>query len=253
MEQIEHLDNEEQYVVSNLKEVVQILTELLKQKALLKVSFNAGSDVYLTTIIGVDTRNDALYLDVGQDAAFNHRLLESTYVLFSKEDGIRIRWASNHLTMVSLEDGNAIKIALPHSLLRLQSREFFRLATPVFNPVSCQIPILDVANAAQSKVLVLPLADISLGGVGLLVHHLDSALVEGTVFHDCQIDLPEVEVANLTLQVRNIIPVPINDGSIKYRVGLMYVKPSPASMGLIHRYTFNLEREFCSRSWNPMA
>lgn len=254
MAQVDHLDNDEQYIVSNPKEVAQVLNELVKHKALLNVSFNSGNDVYLTTIIEVDVKNAAVYLDLGLDEAFNRRLLDSHYVQFSKEDGIRIRWSSNHVEMVKLEDGHAIKIALPQSLVRLQRREFFRLATPVFDPVSCQILTVDETNAAQHKSLVLPLADISLGGIGLLVHgQLDPAFVEGAIFHGCQLRLPDTDVVNLSLQVRNVIPVPIHDGSIKYRVGLMYIKPTPANTGLIHRYTFSLEREFCSRSWNPMA
>ncbi|OIR17792.1 flagellar brake protein YcgR [mine drainage metagenome] len=251
MEQIAHLEDEEPFVVHNIKEVIQILTDLAKQRTMLKVSFNAGSDVYLTTVIKVDVENQAVYLDVGQDEIFNSRLLASRYVLFSKESGIRIRWASDSISMVTLADGPAIKIAIPESLVRLQRRDFFRLATPAANPVICQIPVIDETYPAFNRTLELVLADIGLGGVGLVAYDpLDSALVVGASFNECQIDLPDVGIVSLTLQVRSVIPSPVKDGMTKYRIGLLYVKPTPRVEALVHRYTFNLEREFCSRNWN---
>lgn len=254
MEQIAHLDDEEPYVVHNTKEIIQILTDLAKQKTMLKVSFNAASDVYLTTVIEVDEKSQAVYLDVGQDEIFNSRLLASNYVLFSKEDGIRIRWASNSISMITLADGPAIKVAIPQSLLRLQRRDFFRLVTPAAKPASCLIPITDDVNPVRSKTLALALADIGLGGIGLVAYDpLEPALEVGASFTGCQLALPDVGTVTVTLQVRSVIPVRVKDGSTKYRVGLLYVKPTSGNESLIHRYTFNLEREFCSRSWNHLS
>ena len=254
MKEITPLSDEEQFVVRNLKEIIQILNELAKHKAMIKVSFNAGADECLTSIIEVDAKNHVMHLDVGLDEAFNSRLLASDYVLFSKEDGVRIKWASQHLSMVNLEDGRAIKVALPKSLIRLQRREFFRLATPVVNPVFCQIFVVDEANPELSRTLSLALADVSLGGVGLVAYDpIDSALEIGTSFNGCQIIFPEIGSANVTLQVRNVIPTTMKDGTVKYRIGFLYVKPSLANQSLLHRYTLNLERELCSRSWNPMS
>lgn len=252
MEHVTYSADEEQYIVRNLKEIIQILNELVKQKAMLKVSFDAGNGECLTSIIEVDSKNHALYLDIGLDEVFNRRLLASNYVVFSKENGVKVKWASQHLSMVTLQDGRAIKIALPESLIRLQRREFFRLATPVVNPVSCQIPVFSEITHESNKTLSLALADVSLGGVGLVVHEPVPVLEIGTSFHDCQIALPEIGAVNLTLQVKSVIPMPVKDGSIKYRVGCLFIKPSLANEALLHRYTFNLERELCSRSWNPI-
>lgn len=253
MEQVTNFSDEQQYVVRNVKEIIQILNELIKQKSFIKVSFNEGLEQCLTTIIEVDAQNNALYLDIGLDEAFNSRLLASHNVLFTKETGVRVKWTSHHLSEVTLKDGRAIKVALPESLIRLQRREFFRVATPVVNPVTCEIPTVDESHPELNGTLSFTLADVSLGGVGIVAEDpLNSALKIGTYFDSCQIVLPEFGTTNLTLQVKNIIPMPIKDGTIKYRIGLLYVKPSLANEALLHRYTFNLERELCSRLWNPM-
>jgi len=243
MEHGTHLPDEQRYIVHNLKEIIQILTDLSRRKVTLNVSFNDGNDVYLTTVIEVDTKNHAVHLDIGRDEAFNSRLLASQHVVFLKEDGVRIKWASKNLSVVTLKDGKAIKIALPQNLIRLQRREFFRIATPLANPVLCQIPMPNETDPEVKETLELALVDVSLGGIGLIASDpLHLALVGGVSFDGCKINFPDVGMASLTLQVQNVIPMTMKDGAMKYRIGLQYVEPSRGNEGLIHRYTFNLER-----------
>jgi c-di-GMP-binding flagellar brake protein YcgR len=243
MEHVAHSPDEEQYLVHNPKEIAQILTDISKSKSMLNVSFNHGSDVCLTTIIAVDTKNHAVYLDIGLDDAFNSRLLANHHVIFSKDDGVRIKWVSAHISAVTLHDGKAIKIALPQKMLRLQRREFFRLTTPIVNPVPCQIPIVDMTNPDVERTLELILADVSLGGIAAIAQDpLDPVFVLGANFNQCKISFPDVGVTSLTLQVRNIASITSKDGATKHRIGFQFIEPSRGNEGLINRYTYNLER-----------
>jgi flagellar brake protein len=242
MEDAAHANDEEQFIVQNQKQIIQILNELAKHHEMLKISFS--HDTCLTNVISVDTHNHVVYLDIGIDDAFNDRLLASHHVIFSKDDGIRLKWTSAQLTLATLKDGKAIKIALPQKLMRLQRREFFRLATPIVNPVPCIIPIPNAENPDEDRTLELTLVDVSLGGVGVIAANpLDEVLVIGANFDKCRINFPEVGETNLTLQVRNITPVTMKDGASKYRVGLQFISPSRGNEGLINKYTFNLERQ----------
>lgn len=237
------LPEEEQYLVHNLKEIVQILTDQSKLKTMFKVSFNHGADECLTTVILVDAKSHAVYLDIGLDETFNGRLLASHHVVFSKDDGVRIKWVSSQVSLATLKDGKAIKIALPQKLMRLQRREFFRLATPIVNPVPCQIPVANDINPDEDKALELTLVDVSLGGIGALAADpLDPVFVVGANFNQCKISFPDVGVTSLTLQVRNITSVTMKDGSTKHRIGFKFIEPSRGNEGLINRYTYNLER-----------
>jgi c-di-GMP-binding flagellar brake protein YcgR len=243
MEQVTDSSFEEQYIVHNAKEITQILTDLSKRNEMLKVSFNDNRDVCLTTIIAVDIKSHAVHLDIGIDDAFNSRLLASHHVVFSKDDGIKIKWVSAHVSLVTLKDGKAIKIALPQKLLRLQRREFFRLTTPIVNPVPCQIPIAEAVSSDVERVLEFTLIDVSLGGIGIIVFgSLDETLVVGANFDQCKISFPDVGVTNLTLEVRHITVIPTQDNAIKHHIGLQYINPSRGNEGLINRYTHNLER-----------
>jgi c-di-GMP-binding flagellar brake protein YcgR len=242
MEHSTHAHDEEQYIVHNQKEIIQILNDLAKHHEMLKVSFS--NDTCLTSVISIDANHNAVYLDIGLDDAFNSRLLSSHHVVFSKDDGIRIKWESAHISLVTLKDGKAIKIALPQKLMRLQRREFFRLATPIVNPVSCLIPICDEANPDAERAIELTLVDVSLGGIGGIAENpLDELLVIGASFDKCKINFPEVGETSLTLQVRNITLINIKDGVTKHRIGLQFIAPSRGNEGLINRYTYNLERQ----------
>lgn len=244
MEYGTYLPDEELYVVHNVKEIIQILTDLSKQSVMLRASFNHGQDVYLTTIIALSVKNNAVYLDIGRDDAFNSRLLASDHVVFSKEDGVRIKWLSEKLTEVTLKDGSAIKVAIPQELVRLQRREFFRLATPIVDPIPCQIPVPNEEALGEEEVLELTLTDVSLGGIGAIAHGpLDSRLAEGASFDRCKISFPDVGVTSLTLKVKYVLPLHVKEGSSpKHRIGLQFIDPSRGNQGLIQRYTFNLER-----------
>jgi c-di-GMP-binding flagellar brake protein YcgR len=251
MEYSVYTEGEEQYIVHNPKEIVQILNDLLKQKAMLKVSFNHGADEYLTTVIAVDDKTHAVHLDIGRDEDFNRRLLASHQVVFLKEDGVKIKWTSTHIAEVNLKDGKAIKVALPKDLLRLQRREFYRFATPIVNPVLCRVDVPDAHDAETLNTLELALADVSLGGIGVLTPEpLDSALALGAYLHHCKISFPDVGVTDLTLQVKNINQVHVKEGVLKHRIGLQYIAPSRGNEGLINRYVYILERQLIALANN---
>ena len=244
MTQQTNLPDDQRYGVENSKEIAQILSELAKQKTTLKAAFNQGNDSCLTTVIEVDDKNHAVYLDIGMDEAFNKKLLASHHVVFSKDDGIKIRWTSTSLTAVNMKDGRAIKIALPHHLVRLQRREYFRLGTPLTKPVMCKLPTPDPENPEEDRILEVALLDASLGGIAIIVADpLDPALEVGASFYGCKIDFPEVGMTSLTTRVIYSKRMTQRDGGVKHRLGLAYIEPSRGNQGLIQRFQFNLERE----------
>lgn len=244
MEHVAIVHDEEQYIVRNPKEVVQILNDLIKHKSMIKLTFNRGADVCLTSVIEVDAKTGAVYLDVGIDEAFNRRLLASNHVIFLKEDGVKIKWTTTNVAAVELKDGKAIKIALPNDMVRLQRRNCYRFTTPVTTPVVCKISVPDVLKPTEEAILALTLVDVSLGGIGVLATPpLNPALVIGQAFNGCKIGFPGVGETNLTLKVIYIKEIQVQDVVTKYRVGFEYVEPSRGNEGLINRYVSLLERQ----------
>jgi flagellar brake protein len=238
------LPEDEQFAVRHPKEICQILRELRKSKAILNVSFNHGHDQCLTNIIGVDAEKYVVYLDVGLDAGFNRRLLDSNHMIFTKDDGIRVRWTSAKIALVKLKDGEALKIALPKSLIRLQRREFFRCPTPVANPLLCHIPYRHPLTPNVVDEMELMLLDVSLGGIGTVLSGPLPPVVEvGTVFEDCKLKLPEFGEISISLSVRNVKEITLKSGAHRHRIGLQFAELSKVDERIIQRYVFNLERE----------
>lgn len=236
-------NDDEKFLTQHPVAIAQVLNELAKNKTTLNLSFNQGQDQGLTTVIGVSKDKQFVYLDKSLDAGFNKRLLASKLIVFSKTEGIKIRWSAKKLTEVKLTDGEALKMPLPKSLYRFQRREFFRSLTPVTHPVICYIPYRNPTNDQDEK-LDMALVDASLGGVGVAVtDHLSSAIELEKVFPHCAISLPNYGDIDTSLCVKHITEIVMANGSKKFRVGFQFVGLNREEERMIQTYVLQLERE----------
>ncbi|MEE9330674.1 MAG: flagellar brake protein [Methylophilaceae bacterium] len=235
--------NDERYLTNHPIAIVQILNELAKNKTTLNLSFNYGQEQGLTTVVGVSADKKSVYMDKSLDAGFNKKLMASDTVVFSKTDGVKIRWVAHKITEVKLKDGAALKIALPKSLYRFQRREFFRSPAPTANPVICYIPYQNPNNDVE-EALEMTLADISLGGIGtVVVDHLSPLLEVEKIFERCRITLPSFGDLALGLCVKHISESVMLNGSKKYRVGFQFVNITHKDERVVQNYVMQLERE----------
>ncbi len=238
-----YTSEDDQYLTGNPVEIAQIITVLAKNKTTLNMSFNHGQDQGLTVVIGVSSDKKWVYLDKSLDAGFNQRLMDSSTVIYTKTDGVKIRWSSHEMQEAKLTDGSALKIPLPDQLYRFQRREFFRSPTPSVNPVICHIPYEDPITE-QTKMFDLPLTDISLGGIGTLAaDHLPAPVEVEAVFDHCKIDLPNFGDLETRLRVRHITNEVMPNGAKKLRVGFQFTALTRAEERVLQQYVLNLERE----------
>ncbi len=235
--------NEEDYIVRNKKEVTQILNGLLDNKTPLKISFNQDKEEYRTPIVSIDTQNNAVYFDMSLDKAFNKRLLASESISILKDTGIKIKWQAELHTLTTLADGNALRVQLPEAMIRLQRRALFRLPIPMTIPVTCTLQVPNVITPSKNDTVKVEVLDISLGGICLHASNgVHPGIKVGAVFKNAKVFLPEIGETEITLAVRNIIPITQAKTKQKYRIGFEFVNPSRASEAVIHKYTFDLER-----------
>jgi flagellar brake protein len=234
--------SEENYVVQNHKEILQIIHGLKDEMCSLKVSFNQDQEDYLTTIIDAD--DDYVYLDMSIDEAFNKRMLASSELLIYKDYGIRVKWQSLQHTKIELSDGNALRLELPEELVRLQRREFFRLKTPIVEPIVCNIPLVNILKPEVEEIVQYNLVDISLSGLAIISNQrFHSSFIVGAIFEHCKINLPDAGEVSLNLEVKYITQIEAYRAKDNYyRIGFEHKNSSHSDKHKIHKYTQHLER-----------
>jgi c-di-GMP-binding flagellar brake protein YcgR len=231
--------DDSRFLVNNALEIVRTLRGLSNRNEMVSAFFNAGNDLMLTSVLDVRPENNAMMLDVGSNDALNKRILKAEKIIFiTALDNVKIQWVSNQIVADTFDGRDAFRIAVPNQILRLQRRECYRLNTPLVSPLKCQIP------TGQDVSVEVALADISVGGIGVVIPQLTEVTFEvGTVFPGCRIELPGVGVAEFTISIQSTWEVTMKNGHKSMRAGCKFIDMRPGIQSLIQRYIIKLERE----------
>jgi c-di-GMP-binding flagellar brake protein YcgR len=234
------LENWHDFEVESRKEILSLLRGIGEKNQLIRMLIKGESDVCVTSILDVDEAHDTVYLDCSIDTEQNKRILASRRLSFETTlDKVRILFATEHIESTSYEGNPAFKIAVPATLIRLQRREYYRIATPVTNPVRVVIPLPEDLGGPTT----FPLADISCGGIAILDNKLILGDAIGKNYLDCRIDLPEIGQVATALQIRNSLDLTLLNNKSNRRLGCEFVNISRGNLASVQRYITKLERE----------
>ena len=235
------LENWHDFEVNSRREITALLRSIGEKNQLVRMLVQGEADVCVTSILDVDPDSDSVILDCAINADQNRRILAAKRISFETTlDKIRIMFGGEHIEACTYEGSPAFKMPLPTTLIRLQRREFYRMATPVSNPVRVLIP-LPAELGGGSK--AFPLADISCGGIAILDNGLVLGDTIGKVYPDCRIDLPEVGPIVTGLQIRNSIDLTLLNNKSNRRLGCQFVDLPRSALNAVQRYITKLERE----------
>lgn len=236
---IELLTSEDanRYLVHHRGDIERILRDIMQDKAIVAAYGENGKDFLLTSIIAVDTKEDAVYLGYGPDEKLNVQLLASNNATFATtHEHVRVQFSCNHVERARHGSTPAFRIAIPSELLRMQRREYYRLVTSVINPVKCMIN----TDGGMLESLVV---DISIGGVGILAYQDNGDLVAGKTYHGCRIALPGSGEFALSLSVCTTFDITLKNGRHTHRAGCQFIDLPPSVETEIQRYIIRVERE----------
>jgi c-di-GMP-binding flagellar brake protein YcgR len=240
------MENWHDFEVGSRREIVSLLRAIGEKNQLIRMLVRGEADVCVTTILEVDPDSDRIFLDCSIDPEQNRRILAAKRLSFETTlDRIRILFSSAGAQASTHEGGAALVMPIPQSLIRLQRREFYRMATPVINPVRATIPIPPELGGGSASV---PLADISVGGVAILDHDLVLSNRIGHKYANCRITLPDAGVVTTGLQVRSSLDLTLLNDKPDRRLGCEFVDMSRANLALVQRYITRLERERNART-----
>jgi c-di-GMP-binding flagellar brake protein YcgR len=235
------LENWHDYEVASRREIIALLRSIGEKNQLIRMLIHGEADVCVTSILDVDLATNTVVLDRSINPEQNLRILVAKRVSFETSlDKIRILFASNGVSETMFENSPALKIALPATLIRLQRREFYRMATPVSNPVRAIIPMPEELGGGTA---IFPLSDISCGGIAILDNKLMLGNTIGNNYLLCRIDLPEIGVVTTTLQIRNSLDLTLLNNKANRRLGCRFIDISRANLAMVQRYITKLERE----------
>ncbi|MDR0577137.1 MAG: flagellar brake protein [Candidatus Accumulibacter sp.] len=229
-----------QYFLYSRAEVVAVLRSVMQKGALITVHFDQGQSFFLTSIAALRPDEAEIVFDAGNDSEMNARALRADELIFTAVvDKVKIQFGLASLRRADYQGHPALVGAIPDRLLRLQRREFFRLATSMANPVRLRGTI-----GPDGRDIDVPLADISGGGVGLMVPpDLAGLLESGQMLENCKIMLPNEGLLIADLCVRNMFDVTNRGGLRHVRVGCEFVRLPAARLAAVQRYILRVERE----------
>jgi len=234
------LENWHDYEIESRKEIVSLLRGIGEKNQLIRMLIQGESDVCVTSIRDVDERLDTVVLDSSIDPEQNKRILAAQGLSFETTlDKVRILFAADRVEATVFEGNPAFKITVPPTLIRLQRREYYRIATPVTNPVRVVITFPDELGG----ITTFPLADISCGGIAILDNKMILGDAIGKEYANCRIDLPEIGQVTTALQVRNSLDLTLLNNKTNRRLGCEFVDIQRSTLAYVQRYITKLERE----------
>ena len=235
------LENWHDFEVESRREIVALLRSIGEKNQLIRMQVHGESDVCVTSILDIDAERNTVILDRPVDTGQSRRMVAASGITFETSlDKIRILFSSNSVEECMHGSTPALKMAVPETLIRLQRREYYRMNTPVSNPVRATIPMVTDEGTAN---VPFPLADISCGGIAIMDNKLVLGDTIGKNYPGCRIDLPEIGIITVTLQIRNSLDMTLLNNKLNRRLGCQFVDLSRGTLAQVQRYITRLERE----------
>jgi c-di-GMP-binding flagellar brake protein YcgR len=230
---------DDQYRITATREIEFILQNIIHSTTRVALYYSDANDFILTTLLGMDATG--LWLEPSQKPQENERLIKSQKLIFVSSHGqVKIQFVSAQATLTTYQGQDAFFLPFPQSIYRLQRREYYRLTTPVSQPLHCVIP---GEYAEKHRPHQITIMDISGGGVGLTCTEQDTVLTPGQTYENCRIDLLEVGEFIGTIEVKNLVVLSTPDGDSVRRAGCEFKNLDGTSTIMLQRYVTAMQRK----------
>jgi c-di-GMP-binding flagellar brake protein YcgR len=235
-------DEENEYLISNPKEIASILQTIAQRKSRVALYYNEGISMVLTMILAAD--ENGVWIDAASNPQDNRLIERSKRIIFvTSHNQAKVQFVATDVMLGTYEDAPAFSLGLPQKLLRLQRRDYYRLVTAETGALKCIIRPVPDQTHIQEEVTVM---DISIGGVALVCEQSGVELQPGMIYEHCQIVLPDVGTVDATIEVKNAFEITDRSGKVKRRAGCVFVKPDGKTSMLLQRYVAHMQQRFAS-------
>jgi c-di-GMP-binding flagellar brake protein YcgR len=233
------------FSIQNPKQIVNYLSLLFKKKYLIRARFGIHNESYITTLLGIDEKNNTLILDYGPKESLNYHILTSGRITFETEyKGIKVSFSGSALKKIIYKGEPAFSAPIPKTLFWMERREYYRVKMPLSKLSYCQL-ILENKPPFYFKIY-----DISLSGFSMLNDYKETfdQMIPGTLFTQCKLvlsDAGEGKVSEDAVSCDIRYNYIINPGKLQktQKVGCKLIKITPSIEEVIQRYMQQIQRE----------
>lgn len=234
-------EGNDRYVIRSRLEIAFILRAIMQKNTLVRLHFDQGDGFVVTSILDIDAERGKMVVAYGANQEINQQALRAAQLMFiAFHDQVRVQFVCHGIGKTQFEGRNAFSVSTPQSLLRMQRREYYRIATPAVNPLKCAIPLPAGQTPDTAEVIV---QDISCGGVAVIDHHSRVNFEPGTTYENRRIVLPGISTLNVSIQVKSAFEVTLKNGLAGKRSGCEFVAMQEQMLAMVQRYIMKLERQ----------
>lgn len=224
------------YRIDSVKEIDQLLLELLKKGTLLRMHSGNPHNAVITTLLDIDFEQEMLVIDSAAQQTMNQHLTDRQEAYFEALlDQVTIEFHVQPLSSTLVNGRPALTGPIPLFVRRIQRRSSFRIQPSMQNSVQCTLEL----NTQQ---ITVPVFDISSSGVALLIDTELEHVHKGHIFANSLLMLPSVEPIKVDLRVIQQHPQSLASGKKIQRYGCAYFQLQLQDQIRIQNYINQEER-----------
>lgn len=192
----------EEFSLSAEPTLRKLLNTIEEDEHELYVYLQSDHTQFVTEILNIDWSTGLVWLGTPYEKSLSANCSASTaYVMVSFPDGVKVQFAGMGILQSQYQGADALRIAIPKTIVRLQRRNYFRVMADEELNAQVKLEIPAVTGHVS-------LIDISLAGCGLCLQTAPSLHKAGDVMNDVRLTLPDGQGSMLVdLVVRNIKPL----------------------------------------------
>lgn len=234
-----HFDDDiDAFTITTRHEIVFYLCQLINDAVQINVMFDEGRESLLTMLLDVDYKDNAVIFDWGASESVNRRLLETQRAFFVANPlGVRNQFIVTRIWETSYQGRPAFAARIPEKFVRLQRREFFRLALPLAHRRPCRF-----TAGEANKTWDMTVVDIGVGGVALESPVEKLPFEIGQIIPRVALDLQDFGKVEVALEIRYIGTVSRGQKHAT-RLGCHFVKLSRAQENTLQRFVTQVQCE----------
>lgn len=207
---------------------------------MLSARFGANNESYITTLIGINEKDNTVVLDYGSKEDLNQNILNASKVAFDTDfNGIKVSFVGTGLKKITHKGDSAFSMPIPKSLYWMQRREYYRVKSPLTKPSYCQLII------ENKKPVNLRLYDISLTGFAMLnvSKEVSDLMIPGQKIAQSKLILSEAGEGVVSFEI--CAKYIINPDKLQkiQKIGCRFINLTRSVEETIQRYMQQIQRE----------